>query len=43
MPAMIAEIYGKADGCAVGKGGSQHLIDLDAGFICSAPILDLTR
>ena len=42
MPAMIAEIYGKADGCAVGKGGSQHLIDLEAGFICSAPILAST-
>lgn len=42
MEAMIAEIYGKATGCAVGKGGSQHLIDLEAGFICSAPILAST-
>src|SRR5262249_27709762 len=26
---MMAEIYGKATGCAGGKGGSMHLIDLD--------------
>lgn len=42
LKAMIAEIYGKATGCALGKGGSQHLIDLDAGFMGSAPILAST-
>ena len=36
---MICELYGKEAGCALGRGGSQHLIDLDAGFIASAPIL----
>lgn len=36
---MLAELYGRATGCALGRGGSQHLIDLDAGFIASAPIL----
>ncbi len=40
--AMIAELYGRATGCAAGKGGSQHLVDLDAGFMGSAPILAST-
>ena len=39
---MIAELYGRATGCADGKGGSQHLIDLEAGFMGSAPILAST-
>ncbi len=38
LKAMLAEIYGKATGCAGGKGGSMHLIDLDAGFLGSTPI-----
>jgi pyruvate dehydrogenase E1 component alpha subunit len=37
--AMLAELHGRESGCARGRGGSQHLIDLDAGFIASAPIL----
>ena len=32
LKAMIAEIYGKATGCARGKGGSMHLIDESVGF-----------
>ncbi len=40
--AMMAEIYGKATGCAGGKGGSMHLIDLDAGFMGSTPIVGST-
>jgi len=39
---MMAEIYGKATGCAGGKGGSMHLIDLEAGFLGSAPIVGST-
>ncbi len=39
---MIAELYGRETGCALGMGGSQHLIDLDAGFMGSAPILAST-
>ena len=36
---MIAEIYGKSTGCCKGRGGSMHLIDLDAGFLGSTPIV----
>lgn len=39
LQAMIAEIYGKEAGCAKGRGGSQHLIDLEAGFWGSTPIV----
>ncbi len=42
LSAMIAELYGRATGCAAGKGGSQHLIDMEAGFLGSAPILAST-
>lgn len=42
LKAMMAEIYGKADGCSGGKGGSMHLVDLDAGFFGSAPIVGST-
>lgn len=36
---MLAEIYGKATGCAHGKGGSMHLIDEAAGFMGSTAIV----
>jgi pyruvate dehydrogenase E1 component alpha subunit len=39
---MIAELYGRVTGCARGIGGSQHLVDLKAGFLGSAPILAST-
>lgn len=42
LEAMIAELYGRETGCARGRGGSQHLIDLEAGFMGSAPILAST-
>lgn len=37
--AMVAELYGRASGCCGGRGGSMHLIDLDAGFIGATPIV----
>jgi TPP-dependent pyruvate/acetoin dehydrogenase alpha subunit len=39
LKAMLAELFGRETGCALGRGGSQHLIDLDVGFVASAPIL----
>jgi pyruvate dehydrogenase E1 component alpha subunit len=40
--AMLAEIYGRATGCARGKGGSMHLVDLAAGFLAATPIVAST-
>lgn len=39
LKAMIAEIYGKANGCSKGKGGSMHLIDLGVGFMGTSAIV----
>ena len=36
---MIAEIYGKSSGCAKGKGGSMHLIDLSVNFMGTSAIV----
>lgn len=36
---MIAELYGRATGCCEGRGGSMHLIDKQAGFMGSTPIV----
>jgi TPP-dependent pyruvate/acetoin dehydrogenase alpha subunit len=42
MKRMLAELYGKATGCSAGKGGSMHLVDLDAGFIAATPVIGST-
>ncbi len=39
---MLAELYGKATGCCGGKGGSMHLVDLQAGFLGATPIVAST-
>lgn len=36
---MIAELYNRETGCARGRGGSMHLIDLTAGFAGSSAIV----
>lgn len=36
---LICELYGKADGCSRGQGGSMHLVDLNCGFQCSTSIV----
>ena len=35
---MMAELYGKKEGCTRGRGGSMHLIDLDVNLQGSTPI-----
>jgi pyruvate dehydrogenase E1 component alpha subunit len=37
--ALAAELYGRADGCSGGRGGSVHLTAPDKGFIASSAIL----
>ncbi len=39
LKSMVAEAYGKETGCCGGRGGSQHLIDLNVGFMGSTPIV----
>ena len=36
---MVAEIYGKKNGCSGGKGGSMHLIDLNVNFMGTTAIV----
>lgn len=42
LQAMFAEMYGKVTGCTSGKGGSMHLLDLEAGFLGAVPIVGST-
>jgi TPP-dependent pyruvate/acetoin dehydrogenase alpha subunit len=39
---MIAELYGKVTGCARGKGGSMHLIDVAAGVMGASAVVGTT-
>jgi TPP-dependent pyruvate/acetoin dehydrogenase alpha subunit len=40
--AMIAELYGRRTGCAKGKGGSMHLIDVRAGVYGASAVVGTT-
>ena len=40
--AMIAELYGKETGCAKGKGGSMHLVDVAAGVFGTSAVVGTT-
>ena len=39
---LMAELFGKATGCARGKGGSMHLIDTSAGVMGTSAIVGTT-
>jgi len=39
---MIAELYGKVTGSAKGKGGSMHLIDVEAGAMGASAVVGTT-
>jgi TPP-dependent pyruvate/acetoin dehydrogenase alpha subunit len=39
---MIAELYGKIDGCAKGKGGSMHLVDVEARVMGASAVVGTT-
>ena len=36
---LMAEIYCRETGCSRGRGGSMHIIDREAGFMLSSPIV----
>jgi len=42
VPAMIAELYGKATGCAAGKGGSMHLIAPEVNVMGASAVVGTT-
>src|SRR5690242_20783681 len=40
--AMMAELFGKDGGCARGKGGSMHLVDIAHGVLGSSAVVGST-
>lgn len=39
VPRMMAELYGKVDGCARGKAGSMHLVDPTVGMMGTSAVV----
>lgn len=39
MKAMVAELYGKSTGCAKGKGGSMHIVDVAHGIMGASAVV----
>lgn len=39
---MMAELYGKKDGCAGGKGGSMHLVEKASGILPASAVVGTT-
>jgi TPP-dependent pyruvate/acetoin dehydrogenase alpha subunit len=39
---MLAELYGRATGCAKGKGGSMHLVDVSHGVMGASAVVGTT-
>jgi pyruvate dehydrogenase E1 component alpha subunit len=42
LPAMFAELYGKDTGCARGKGGSMHIVDMDRYILGTSAVVGTT-
>jgi len=42
LPAMMAELFGKDTGCARGKGGSMHLVDMSAKVLGTSAVVGTT-
>lgn len=40
--AMMAELYGKSTGCAGGKAGSMHLVDMQNGVLGASAVVGTT-
>ncbi len=39
LKAMFAELYGRRDGCAAGRGGSMHMVDESVGFLGTSALV----
>ena len=39
---MMAELYGKVDGCAGGKAGSMHLVEIEKGILGASAVVATT-